>query len=69
MKSFNNEELALMSYYNPENGRLSMIAALTEVLPDTDDEMAAKAVRSALKKLHIITDAQFDALDFTNMFE
>lgn len=69
MKSFNNEELALMSYYNPENGRLSMIATLTEELPSTQDELANETIRKALKKLHIITDAQFDALDFTNMFE
>lgn len=68
MKSSTNEELSLMSYYNPENGRLSMITVLTEALPAMEDELAAETVRNALKKLNTITDAQFDALNFTNMF-
>ena len=69
MKSFNNEELSLMSYYNPENGRLSMITALTEALPSMEDELAAETANNALKKLHTISDAEYDTLDFTNMFE
>lgn len=69
MKSFTNEELALMSAYYPENGRLSMIAALTEVLPDMEDDLATETVGNVLGKLHAATDQEFDALDFTNMFE
>ena len=50
MKSFNYEELSLMSCYNPENGRLSMIATLTDELPSMEDELSAETARNALAK-------------------
>lgn len=69
MKSFNYEELALMSYYNPENGRLSMITTLTDELPFLEDELSCETARNALAKLRTITDEEFDILDFINVFE
>ena len=69
MKSFNYEELSLMSCYNPENGRLSMINTLTDELPSAEDELSAETTRNALAKLRTITDEEFDTLDFINVFE
>lgn len=69
MKSFNYEELAFMSYYNPEDGRLSMIATLAEELPCMQEDLAVETARSALAKLNTITDEEFDTLDFINVFE
>lgn len=69
MKSFNYEELSLMSCYNPENGRLSMIVTLTDELPAMEDELSAETTRNALAKLRTITDEEFDTLDFINVFE
>ena len=69
MKSFNYEELSLMSCYNPENGRLSMINTLTDELPSLEDELSSETTRNALAKLRTITDEEFDTLDFINVFE
>ncbi len=69
MRSFNYEELSLMRCYNPENGRLSMIAMLNEVLPDTKNKLAIETIRNILGKLHTISDEEFDTLDFVNVFE
>ena len=69
MKCFNYEELAFMGGYNPENGRLSMIATLVEELPSMEEELAVETARSALAKLNTITDEEFDTRDFINVFE
>ncbi len=69
MKSFNYEELSLMSCYNPENGRLSMIATLTDELPSIEDELSCETASNTLAKLRTITDEEFDTLDFINVFE
>ena len=67
MKYFSYEELAFMSYYNPEDGRLSMIATLAEELPCMQEELAVETARSALAKLNTITDEEFDTLDLSDI--
>lgn len=69
MKNFNYEEFSLISCYNPENGRLSMISTLTEELTSLEDELSVETARNALSKLRIISDEEFDTLDFINIFE
>ncbi|WMJ83162.1 transposon-transfer assisting family protein [Oscillospiraceae bacterium MB24-C1] len=61
---FNLEELALMGAYNPENGRLAMINTLTEELTFTGDVLVAETTRSALAKLHTISDAEYSSQNF-----
>lgn len=65
---FTLEELALMGAYNPENGRLAMISTLTEELPFMGEDLAIEATRSSLAKLHVMSDAEFDQCNFTNVF-
>ena len=65
---FTFEEQAFMGGYNPENGRIAMIMTLTEELPYMG-ELAAETARSALAKLHTMTDAEFETMLFANVFE
>lgn len=65
---FTLEELALMGAYNPENGRLAMIMTLAEDLSFMGDAFAIEVTRSALAKLHTISDSEFESLVFTNVF-
>ncbi|MEA5135584.1 MAG: transposon-transfer assisting family protein [Candidatus Fimivivens sp.] len=61
---FTIEELALMGAYHPENGRLAMIMTLTEELPFMGEEIAEETTRSALAKLHTISDAECSSQNF-----
>jgi hypothetical protein len=68
---FTFEELTLMNCYSPENGRMSMISTLTDELLHMD-ELSASLTKSIIEKLHVTSDAQFDALDLmamTNVFD
>lgn len=65
---FTFEELTLMNCYSPENGRMSMVSTLTDELPNMD-ELCASLTKSIIEKLYVTSDAQFDSLSMTNIFE
>ncbi len=68
---FTHEEINLMSIYNAEGTRESLIADLTEMRGYLDAEEAElrELTDSALAKLRGITEAEYAALDLTPDFD
>ena len=68
-EKFTFEEQQLMSIYNPGT-RLGLIRTLAEMRTylDKDEQELKDLTDSAIAKLNIITDAEFDALDLVPDF-
>ena len=69
-KNFTYEEQQLMSIYNPGT-RMGLIQALTEMHTylDKDEQELKDLTDSAIAKLNIVTDAEFDTLDLVPDFD
>lgn len=73
MNAFTFEETNLLCIYNGSGGgtRLGLIAVLEEMrgcLASDEDELR-NLTDSALSKLHVMSDAEFDALDLYPDFD
>lgn len=68
-KNFTYEEQQLMSIYNPGT-RLGLIQALVEMRTylDKDEQELKDLTDSAIAKLTVVTDAEFDTLDLVPDF-
>lgn len=69
-KNFTYEEQQLMSIYNPGT-RMGLIQALTEMHTylDKDEQELKDLTDSAIAKLNVVTDAEFDTLDLVPDFD
>lgn len=65
MNHFTQDELTLMSIYNETGTRLGLIASLTAMRGELDeDETELRTMTdSAIRKLNAISDAEYAALD------
>lgn len=68
--NFTYEEQQLMSIYNPGT-RLGLIQALVEMRAylDDDEQELKDLTDSAIAKLNVVTDAEFDTLDLVPDFD
>lgn len=67
-KSFNKEEITIMSFYNCDN-RNGLINELESVVENIDEIEVETEVREIIIKLKSITDSEFKEIDFKNIIE
>ena len=67
-KSFNKEELTIMSFYNCDN-RNGLINKLESVVEHIDEIEIKSEVREIIIKLKSISDSEFKEIDFKNIIE
>lgn len=67
-KSFNKEELTIMSFYNCDN-RNELINKLESVVENVDEIEIEAEVRDIIIKLKSMTDSEFKEIDFKDIIE
>lgn len=67
-KSFNKEELTIMSFYNCDN-RKELINKLESVVENVDEIEIEAEVREIIIKLKSMTDSEFKEIDFKDIIE
>lgn len=67
-KSFNKEELTIMSFYNCDN-RNGLINELESVVENVDEVEVEMEVREIIIKLKSMSDSEFKEIDFKNIIE
>lgn len=67
-KSFNKEELTIMSFYNCDN-RNGLINELESVVENIDEIEVETEVREIIIKLKSMSDSEFKEIDFKNIIE
>lgn len=67
-KSFNKEELTIMSFYNCDN-RNELINKLESVVENVDEIEIEAEVREIIIKLKSMTDSEFKEIDFKDIIE
>lgn len=67
-KSFNKEELTIMSFYNCDN-RNGLINELESVVENIDEVEVETEVREIIIKLKSMSDSEFKEIDFKNIIE
>ncbi|HDO9489722.1 transposon-transfer assisting family protein [Clostridium sp.] len=67
-KSFNKEELTIMSFYNCDN-RNGLINELESVVENIDEIEVKTEVRGIIIKLKSMSDSEFKEIDFKNIIE
>lgn len=63
MTTFLQEEIAIMAMYRTDS-KEHLLSDLTEAAPHIDDLQMASLVSGILKKLQIVTDADFQQMEF-----
>ena len=67
-KSFNKEELTIMSFYNCDN-RNELINKLESVVENVDEIEIEAEVRDIIIKLKSMTDSEFKEIDFKDIID
>ena len=67
-KSFNKEELTIMSFYNSDN-RNELINELENIVENIDEIEVESEVKEIIAKLKGMTDSEFRELDFKDIIE
>lgn len=67
-KSFNKEELTIMSFYNCDN-RNGLINELESVVENIDEVELEIEVREIIIKLKSMSDSEFKEINFKNIIE
>lgn len=67
-KSFNKEELTIMSFYNCDN-RNGLINELESVVENIDEVEVEIEVREIIIKLKSMSDSEFKEINFKNIIE
>ena len=67
-KSFNKEELTIMSFYNCDD-RIKLINQLESVVENVDEIEIEAEVREIIIKLKSMTDSEFKEIDFKDIIE
>lgn len=67
-KSFNKEELTIMSFYNCDN-RNGLINELESVVENIDEIEVETEVREIIIKLKSMSDSEFKEIDFKESLE
>lgn len=67
-KSFNKEELTIMSFYNCDN-RNELINELESIVESVDEIEVEAEVKEIIVKLKSMTDSEFKEIDFKDIIE
>ena len=67
-KSFNKEELTIMSFYNCDD-RIKLINQLESVVENVDEVEIESEINEIVIKLKSMTDDEFKEIDFKNIIE
>ena len=67
-KSFNKEELTIMSFYNCDD-RIKLINQLESVVENVDEVEIESEINETVIKLKGMTDDDFKEIDFKNIIE
>ena len=67
-KSFNKEELTIMSFYNCDD-RIKLINQLESVVENVDEVEIESEINEIVIKLKCMTDDDFKEIDFKNIIE
>lgn len=67
-KSFNKEELTIMSFYNCDD-RIKLINQLESVVENVDEVEIESEINEIIIKLKSMTDDEFKEIDFKNIIE
>ena len=67
-KSFNKEELTIMSFYNCDD-RIKLINQLESVVENVDEVESESEINEIVIKLKGMTDDDFKEIDFKNIIE
>ena len=67
-KSFNKEELTIMSFYNCDD-RIKLINQLESVVENVDEVEIESEINEIVIKLKDITNDEFKEIDFKNIIE